>query len=59
MTRIVAYKRWKTTDDPWLIRMLEKRPTMVVAVALANRMARRLWAMMTKQENYRIPQAAA
>jgi len=38
--------------------MLEKRPRMVVAVALANRMARRLWAMMTKEQDYEIQVAA-
>lgn len=28
---------------------------MLVAIALANKMARAIWAMMTKQEDYRIP----
>ena len=32
------------TKDPWLARMLERKPRMVVAVALANRMARIAWA---------------
>jgi hypothetical protein len=31
---------------------------MVAAIALANKMARGLWAMMTKQEDYRNPVAA-
>ncbi|MEM6550248.1 MAG: IS110 family transposase [Pseudomonadota bacterium] len=39
----------------WLRKMLEKKPRMVVAIALANRMARRLWAMLVKKENYRDP----
>ena len=41
------------TADPWLLRMLARKPKMVVAVALANRMARIVWALMTKKESYR------
>lgn len=54
MSVISASERKGRCDDPWLANMLEKRPRMVVAVALANRMARRLWAMMTKEQNYEI-----
>ena len=43
------------TDDPWLARMLACKPRMLVAVALANRMARIVWALMTKKEIYRAP----
>ena len=39
--------------DPWLARMLERKPVKVVAVALANKMARGLWAMSVKGEDYR------
>lgn len=35
--------------------MLAKKPRMLVAIALANKMARGLWAMMTKEQNYRDP----
>ena len=35
------------TNDPWLARMLARKPRMLVAVALANRMARIVWALMT------------
>lgn len=54
MSVISASERKGRCDDPWLANMLEKRPRMVVAVALANRMARRLWAMMTKEQDYEI-----
>lgn len=54
MAVITAFERRDRQGDPWLAKMLEKRPRMLVAVALANRMARRLWAMMTKEENYEI-----
>jgi transposase len=36
----------------WLARMLAKKPRLVVAIALANKMARSVWAMLTKGENY-------
>lgn len=58
MSVISASERKGRCEDPWLAHMLEKRPRMVVAVALANRMARRLWAMMTKEQNYEIQVAA-
>ena len=46
-------------DDPWLAGMLARKPRKLVAVALANRMARIVWALMTKQESYRAPAPAA
>lgn len=58
MSVISASERKGHCDDPWLARMLAKRPRMVVAVALANRMARRLWAMLTKGCDYDIRAAA-
>jgi hypothetical protein len=39
--------------------MLARKPKMLVAMALANKMARMVWAMMTKKESYRAPMAAA
>jgi transposase len=43
---------------PWLLGMLARRPRNVVAVAFANKMARMIWAMMTRREVYRRPAAA-
>jgi hypothetical protein len=34
----------------WLSRMLVKKPRMLVSIALANKMARTIWAMLTKRE---------
>jgi len=42
----------------WLEQMLTRKPRMVVTVALANKMARIVWALLVKQENYRAPVAA-
>lgn len=40
-------------EGSWLGRMLAKKPRLVVAVALANKMARSVWAMLSKGEEYR------
>jgi transposase len=42
-------------EGSWLSRMLARKPLMLVAMALANKMARTAWAMLVKQENYRVP----
>ena len=42
--------------SPWLIQLLARRPKKLAAVALANKMARILWAMMVSGELYRRPQ---
>ena len=41
-------------QNEWLTKMLARKPRMVVAIALANKMARAVWAMQTKKENYRM-----
>ena len=46
-----------TKHRPWLTALLERRPTKVVAVALANKIARMAWAMMSKGERDREPAA--
>jgi len=43
----------------WLEGMLARKPRMLVSVALANKMARIAWALMTKQEDYKAPVVAA
>ncbi len=43
----------------WLLALLARRPRKLVAVALANKMARIVWAMMTSGEAYRQPNAVA
>ena len=42
----------------WLRALLQRKPRKVVAVALANKMARVAWALMTRGEVYRRPAAA-
>ena len=43
----------------WLARMLARKPWMLVAVALANKTARIVWALLAKGGVYRAPVAAA
>lgn len=59
MSVIRAATRTNLHEGSWLSRQLEKKPRMVVAIALANRMARRLWAMLVNEEDYREPAQAA
>jgi transposase len=44
-----------TKKHPWLGRLMERRPTKVAAVALANKIARVAWAIMVRGERYREP----
>jgi transposase len=48
-----------TNADPWIIGLRRRRPSLVVAVALANKTARIAWAVMHRQENYQGVAAAA
>jgi len=43
----------------WLLQLLERRPRKVAAIALANKIARVIWAMMARGEVYRRQPAAA
>jgi len=43
----------------WLAQMLARKPKMLVTVALANKMARIVWALLVKGGIYRTPVAAA
>ena len=48
-----------TKHRPWLAALLARRPTKVAAIALANKIARMVWAMMVKGERYKEPAALA
>ena len=45
------------TKHPWLVRLMERRSTMIAAIALANKIARMAWAMMARNETYKTPLA--
>ncbi len=49
----ISARRGKRPGDDWLWRMLQRKPVKVVAIALANRMARVVWALIRTGESYR------
>ena len=57
VARIAALDSARAT--PWLAGMLARKPRMLVTVALANKMARVVWALMAHGGVYRAPAAAA
>jgi transposase len=54
---VLRSKRAK--QDPWLVKLLASKPLKVVAVALANKMARIGWSVMMRQEDFRVEPVAA
>lgn len=52
---VVRYAERHGTRRPWLVQLLARRTTKVAAVALANKTARMVWAMMVSGERYREP----
>jgi len=62
---LLSQSRHGRSGDPWLAELLERRPNNVVVVALANKMARTLSALLAHQRTFdahwhrRVTQAAA
>jgi transposase len=48
-----------TKHRPWLTALLARKPAKVAAIALANKIARMVWAMMARGERYKEPVALA
>jgi transposase len=53
----MAVVRWVArkgaAEGSWLGRMMARKPRLLVAIALANKMARSVWAMLSKDQGYR------
>lgn len=56
---VIRYAQQHGTRRPWLVSLLARRSPKIAAVALANKMARMIWAMMMTGERYREPVPAA
>jgi transposase len=53
-TSVVAQaQRFKRPEHAWILRLLQRRPTRVVITAVANKMARVMWALMISGQDYR------
>jgi transposase len=52
---VIRSARARPDKYPWVMKLLGRRPAKVVAVALANKMARIAWAILAKGEAYRAP----
>ena len=59
MSRLNWMGRKTIREGSWLAQLAARKPRKLVAVALANKMARTIWAMLTKNEVYRDPALAA
>ena len=59
MSRLNWLGRQSIREGSWLERLATRKPRMLVAIALANKMARTIWALLTKNENYRDSAQAA
>lgn len=54
-TAVIRFARNKPTVlTNWVNRLLDKKSARLVSVALANKMARIAWAVMAREENYRL-----
>ena len=51
-TSVIRRARQETPGKTWAKRLLERKPARVVSVALANKMARIAWAVLTRGEVY-------
>jgi transposase len=58
MSRLNWLSRKSIPETSWLARMVARKPWMLLAIALANKMARTIWALPTKNEDYQVPAQA-
>lgn len=56
MSRLNWLGRKSILPGSWLSRMLERKPKMLVAIALANKMARTIWAVLKNETTFRDPE---
>ncbi len=55
---VIRHAKRRGTTLPWLAELIARRPTMVAAVALANKMARIAWVLLRRGGTYQRPAGA-
>ncbi len=56
---VIRHAKRRGTANPWLAELIAGKPTKVAAVALANKMARMAWALLSHGGTYQEPVVAA
>jgi transposase len=56
---LIRYARRKAPQAGWLVRLLDRRPAKVAAVAMANKTARIIWAVLVEERPFRKEVATA
>ncbi len=56
---VIRHAKRRGTQNPWLAELIACKPTKVAAVALANKLARVVWALLRDGGTYQTPAAAA
>lgn len=56
---VIRYAERHGTRRPWLVELMARRHPRAAAIALANKIGRTAWALMTSGERYREPAPAA
>jgi transposase len=54
-TAVIRVARKGTVSKLWATKLLENKPARVVSVALANKTARIVWAMLVRKQDYAGP----
>jgi len=49
---LIRYARGKSAAENWLANILKRRPAKIAAVAMANKTARIIWAVLTQEREY-------
>ena len=58
MTSRLRWARLNPDAHPWVANLLRRKPAKLVAVAMANKIARIAWVVMTRGEIYHTPQSS-
>ncbi len=57
--RIGHARRRPGSADPWVMSLLSRKPTRLATIAMANKTARIIWAVLTRHQSYQAPHVRA